>query len=71
MTNILYKLFKALHEKMQHYVYCNYSDISMIYINSNMALLKVRNHDMIIYNKVLNNRAILAHHKIPRAIKVF
>ena len=30
--------------KKQHYVCSNYNGISMIYINSNMALLMVRNH---------------------------
>ena len=38
------------------YMYCDYNDTSMIYINSNMTLLRVRNHYMIIY-KVLDNRA--------------
>ena len=38
-------------------MYCDYNDISMIYINSNMTLLRVRNHYMIIYNKVLDKRA--------------
>ena len=28
----------------QHCVYCDYNDISIIYINSNTALLRVRNH---------------------------
>ena len=30
--------------KNQYYVYCDYNDISMIYINSNIALLRVRYH---------------------------
>ena len=55
--------------KKQHYVYCDNNDISMVYINSNMALLRVRNQEMIICNKVLDNRARLGHHqstyKIP------
>ena len=28
----------------QNYVYCDYNDISKIYINFNIALLWVRNH---------------------------
>ena len=43
MTNNLQKLFKILNEKM-HNVYCDYNDTSIIYINSNMALLGVRNY---------------------------
>ena len=53
----------------QHYVYCDYNGISMIYVNSSIALLRVRNHEMIIYHKVLENRAKLAHYlstyKVP------
>ena len=30
--------------KKQHYVHCDYNNSSMIYISSNMALLRVRNH---------------------------
>ena len=45
----------------QHYMYCDYNDTSMIYVNSNIALLRVRNHYMINY-KVLGNRGRLAHH---------
>ena len=40
----------------------DYNDISMIYINSNMALLSVTNHFIIICNKILDNRARLAHY---------
>ena len=43
----LQKLFKVLREKKckkQDYVYCDYNDISMIYINSTTALLRVRIH---------------------------
>ena len=31
-------------------------DTSIIYINSSMALLRVRNHERLIYSKVLDNR---------------
>ena len=48
--------------KKQRYVYCNYNDTLMTYINSNMTLLRLKCHWMIIYNKVLDNRAGLAHH---------
>ena len=56
---IAYKNYSKLCKikcKRQNYVYCDYNDISMIYINSNMTLLRVRNH-YIIYNKVLDKRA--------------
>ena len=47
----------------------------MIYINSNMTLLKVRNYELVIYNKVLDNRARLVHHPprhiIPSSHKVW
>ena len=46
----------------QHYMYCDYNDTWMIYVNSNIALLRVRNHYMINY-KVLGNRARPAHHQ--------
>ena len=53
----------------QCYVYCNYKDTRGTYINSSMALLKVGNSKMIIYNKVFDNRARLAQdlatYKIP------
>ena len=43
--------------------------MSIIYINSNIVLLRVRNHKSIIYNKVLDKIARLAHdpytYKIP------
>ena len=43
--------------------------MSMIYSNLNLVLLRVRNHWMIIYNKVLDKSARLMHHpstyKIP------
>ena len=55
----------------KHYVYCNYNDTSMASINSNMALLRIRNHSMIIYNKVLDNRARLAHHPFTYKITCF
>ena len=48
--------------KEQRYVYCNHNDTLMTYINSNMTLLRLKSHWMIIYNKVLDNRAGLAHH---------
>ena len=55
--------------KMQCYVYCDYDDALITYINSNMGLLRVRNHQTIIYNKVLDNRARMANdpstYKIP------
>ena len=43
-------------------MYYDYNDTWMIYVNSNTALLRVRNHYMINY-KVLGNRAGLAHHQ--------
>ena len=53
----------------QDYVYCDYNDTSMTDVNSNMALLRVRNLSVIIYNKVLDNRERLVHYpstyKIP------
>ena len=53
-ANSLWKLFKPLQIK---------------WIKFNMALFKVWNHYMIIYNKVLDNRVRLVHHlstyKIP------
>ena len=45
----------------QHSMYFDYNDTSVCYINSNMELLRVRKHQMIIYNKVLDNRARLAY----------
>ena len=39
-----YSKFCTAKCKKQHYVYCNYNDISIIYITSSMALLRVRNH---------------------------
>ena len=50
ITNSLYKLFKLKKCKKQHYVYCDDNDMS------------IRKHYMIIYNKVLDKRAILAHY---------
>ena len=50
-------------------MYYDYNDISMIYINFNIAMLSVRNHQMVINNNVLDNSARLEHHssayKIP------
>ena len=45
VTNRLQKIFQVLHEKnaKRNIVYCDYNDISMIYINLNMAPLRVRN----------------------------
>ena len=48
------KFFKRKCKK-QRYVYCVYNSKSFAYINSNMALLRVRNHQKIIHNKVLDN----------------
>ena len=55
----------------QYYMYCNYNDILVVYINASIALMSVRNHYMMIYNnsnKGLDNRPRLAHH--PTAYKV-
>ena len=41
-------------------MYCDYNVKSVIYVNSNTVLLRVRNHYMINY-KVFGNRARLAH----------
>ena len=61
MNNNLWKLFKVLHEKIQknqqNYVYFSYNSKSLIHTNSNMALLRVRNHLWIIYKNILDNRA--------------
>ena len=61
MNNNLWKLFKVLHEKIhknqQNYMYFSYNSKSLIHINSNMALLRVRNHLWIIYKNILDNRA--------------
>ena len=39
-----YSKFCTKKSKKQHYVYFNYNNISIIYFNSNMVLMKVRNH---------------------------
>ena len=39
-----YSKFCKRKYKKQHFVYCDYHEISVIYINCNMALLRVRNH---------------------------
>ena len=57
--------------KEQYYVYCDHNGTSMIYINSNMALLRVRNHKIIVYNNVLGDRARLTHHPSIDAIDYF
>ena len=36
--------FAQKNAKKQHYVYWDYNDKSVVYINTNMALLRVRNH---------------------------
>ena len=36
--------------------YCDYKSKSFIYIKSIMGLLRIRNQQRIIYNKVLDNR---------------
>ena len=46
----------------QRYMYYDYNDTSMTYINANMAMLRVRNHYMIISNKVLDNKTRLVHY---------
>ena len=46
--------------KKQYYVCWNYNDTSIIYINLNMALLKVKNHYTLIYNKTFDNKLRLA-----------
>ena len=60
--------------KKQHCVYCDFNDISIIYFNSIMTVLQVRNHQIIIYSKVLEKKLILVHHpstyKMPWYIPV-
>ena len=57
--------------KMQCYVYCDCDDAPITYINSNMALLRVRNHQTIIYSNVSENRARLANHPSTYKIPLF
>ena len=46
--NYDYRLQKLFIQSAARYAYCDYNDISMVYINSNIALLRVRYHWMII-----------------------
>ena len=49
-----------------------HSKLRMIFIlNSNMPLLRVRNHKVIVYNKVLGDRLGLAHYPSTNAIDLF
>ena len=60
----LKKILKGLHEKMQkqHYVYCDYNNTSIIYINSNKALLSVKKPLNDNLQQGLANTARLAYH---------
>ena len=44
ITHKVYSKFCTRKCKRQHYLYCDYNDISIIYINSSMVQLRVRNH---------------------------
>ena len=53
-----YSKFCTRKWEKQHCMYCDYNVISVIYIYSNVALLRERNHQRITY-KVLDNKARL------------
>ena len=46
--------------KKQRFVCCDYNDISMIYINSSMALLRLRNHNPKCMQKIFSKISLLS-----------
>ena len=62
ITHKNYSKFCTRQCKEKNYMHCDFNDPSMIYIKSNVELLRIRNHKILVYNKVLDNRARLTHH---------
>ena len=60
-----YKNYSKFYTRKQKKQHCNYNYVSIVYNNSNVARLRIRNHQIIFYNNLLGNRARLAHHPAP------